>query len=114
MQLLAFYLSQGLVWVCELELSHMGKNNGIPDLVCEKFWYCNLHILSVCMCTHFVIRGCLIFIRAVIINVINHWGQNTNVIKKVDCKKPVQCTDFIFCFIFCHDCRNKVVVNDLQ
>ena len=31
-----FYLSHGLVWVCEIELSHMGKNNGNPDLVCEK------------------------------------------------------------------------------
>ena len=25
-----------LVWVCEIELSHMGKKNGNPDLVCEK------------------------------------------------------------------------------
>ena len=24
------------VLVCEKELSHMGKNNGNPDLVCEK------------------------------------------------------------------------------
>ena len=31
-----FYLSHGLVWVCEIELSHMGKSNGYPDLVCEK------------------------------------------------------------------------------
>ena len=30
------YLSCGLVRVCEIELSHMGKNNGYPDLVCEK------------------------------------------------------------------------------
>ena len=30
-----FYLSLGLVWVCEIEISHMGKNNGNPDLVCE-------------------------------------------------------------------------------
>ena len=31
-----FYLSLGLVWACEIEISHMGKNNGNPDLVCEK------------------------------------------------------------------------------
>ena len=22
--------------MCEIEISHMGKNNGNPDLVCEK------------------------------------------------------------------------------
>ena len=33
-----FYLSLGLVWVCELEISHMGKNNGNPDLVCENYF----------------------------------------------------------------------------
>ena len=27
----------GLVWVCEVQLSKMGKNNGNPDLVCETF-----------------------------------------------------------------------------
>ena len=31
-----FYLSHGLVRVCEIELSHMGKNNGNSYLVCEK------------------------------------------------------------------------------
>ena len=31
-----FYLSLGLVRVCEIESSHMGKNNGNPNLVCEK------------------------------------------------------------------------------
>ena len=25
----------GQVRVCEIEISHMGKNNGNPDLVCE-------------------------------------------------------------------------------
>ena len=34
------YLFHGLVWVCEIELSHilthMGKNNGNPDLLCDK------------------------------------------------------------------------------
>ena len=30
-----FYHSQ-IVWVCEIELSHMGKNNRNPDLVCQK------------------------------------------------------------------------------
>ena len=33
---LFFYLPHGLVWVSEIELSHMGKNNCYPDLVCEK------------------------------------------------------------------------------
>ena len=32
-RLFVFYLSHGLVQVCEIELSHMGKNNGNPDLV---------------------------------------------------------------------------------
>ena len=31
-----FNFSLGRVRVCEIELSHMGKNNGNPDLVCEK------------------------------------------------------------------------------
>ena len=31
-----FYLSHGLVQVCEIELSHLGKNNAKPDLVCEN------------------------------------------------------------------------------
>ena len=32
-----FYLSLvGLVRVCDVELSHMGKNVGNPDLVCEN------------------------------------------------------------------------------
>ena len=31
-----FYLFHGLVQVCEIELSHVGKINGNPDLVCEK------------------------------------------------------------------------------
>ena len=31
---LFFYLSLGLVWVCEI--SHMGKDNGNLGLVCEK------------------------------------------------------------------------------
>ena len=35
-RLFDFYLSLGLVWVCEIEKSHMGKNNENPDLVCEK------------------------------------------------------------------------------
>ena len=47
------YLSLGLVWVCEIEISHMGKNNGHPNLVCDNFLshphthdgflYCCLH-----------------------------------------------------------------------
>ena len=39
MLLFDFYLSHGLVQVCEIELSQMGKNNGNPDLVCEKYIY---------------------------------------------------------------------------
>ena len=31
-----FYLSLGLVWVCEIEIYHIGKNKGNPDVVCEK------------------------------------------------------------------------------
>ena len=31
-----YYLSHRLVRVCEIKLSHMGKNNGNPDLVSEK------------------------------------------------------------------------------
>ena len=31
-----FYLSLGLVRVCEIEISRMGKNNGYPNLVCQK------------------------------------------------------------------------------
>ena len=31
-----FYLSLGLVRVSEIELSHMGKNNGNPKRVCQK------------------------------------------------------------------------------
>ena len=33
---LFFYLSYGLVWVCEIEIAHMSKNNRNSDLVCEK------------------------------------------------------------------------------
>ena len=32
--IVGFYPSHGLVRVCEI----MGKNNGNPDLVCEKEW----------------------------------------------------------------------------
>ena len=35
-RLFVFYLSLGLVRVCEKELSHMGKNSGNLDLVCEN------------------------------------------------------------------------------
>ena len=35
-RLFVFYLSLGQLRVCEIEISHMGKNNGNPDLVCEK------------------------------------------------------------------------------
>ena len=36
MRLFVFYLSLGLVGVCGIELSHMGKNNGNSYLVCEN------------------------------------------------------------------------------
>ena len=35
-RLFVFYLSHGLVRICDIEFSHMGKNNGNPDLLCEK------------------------------------------------------------------------------
>ena len=38
--LFVFYLSHGPVWVCEIELSHMGKNNGNPNLVYENMPVC--------------------------------------------------------------------------
>ena len=36
MRLLVFYLSLGLVRVCEIEMYHMGENNDNPNLVREK------------------------------------------------------------------------------
>ena len=36
MRLFIFYLFLGLLQVCKIELSHMGKSNKKPDLVCEK------------------------------------------------------------------------------
>ena len=33
---LLFFNLLGLVQVCQIELSHMGKDNGNPDLVCEN------------------------------------------------------------------------------
>ena len=35
-RLFVFNLSHGLVRVCEIDSSHMGKNNGNSDLVIEK------------------------------------------------------------------------------
>ena len=32
-----FFRPHGLERVCELDLSQTGKNNGNPDLVCEKY-----------------------------------------------------------------------------
>ena len=37
------YLSRGLVQICEIELSHMGKNKGNPNLVCQNASY-------ICVC----------------------------------------------------------------
>ena len=45
-RLFIFYLSSGLARVCEIELSHMGKNNGNPDLVCENK---HMHIVKLLM-----------------------------------------------------------------
>ena len=39
MRLFVLYLFLGLIWVCEIEISHMGKNNGNPVLVRENFFY---------------------------------------------------------------------------
>ena len=39
--------------VCEKEISHMGENNGNPDLVCEKFFTFNAHI-SNCLLASFL------------------------------------------------------------
>ena len=36
--------------VCEKELSHMGKNNGNPDLVCEKFLSHDIQRSPIIMC----------------------------------------------------------------
>ena len=43
-----FYLSHGLVQVCEIELSHVGKNKGNPNLVWETKM-----VFSGCLCKHF-------------------------------------------------------------
>ena len=40
-----FYLSHGLVRVCEVKLSHMGKINRNPDLVCDRFRTNSLHVV---------------------------------------------------------------------
>ena len=37
-RLFVFYLSLGLVRMCEIEISHMGKSNRNLDLVCEKYF----------------------------------------------------------------------------
>ena len=52
-RLFVFHLSHGLVRVCEVELSHMGKNNGNPDLVCEKMRFVQAR-LKLC-CSHVTI-----------------------------------------------------------
>ena len=39
----SFLLSLGLVRVCEIEISYMGKNNGNPNLVCKKILYHTPH-----------------------------------------------------------------------
>ena len=44
-----FYLSHGLVRVCQIVLSYMGKNNGIPNLVCEKVGYFNCDFAVMCL-----------------------------------------------------------------
>ena len=46
MQLFILYLPLGLVRVCKIEISHVGKNKGNSDLVCEtlfSYWqfFCN-------------------------------------------------------------------------
>ena len=41
-----FYLSHGLVWLFEIELTHMAKNNGNPDLVCENAYSFTARLLN--------------------------------------------------------------------
>ena len=36
MRAFRYHLSHRLVWVCEIELSQMGKNKGNPDLVFDN------------------------------------------------------------------------------
>ena len=43
LMLFVFYLSHGLIWVCEIEIFQMDKDNGNPDLVCEKGHNYTLH-----------------------------------------------------------------------
>ena len=44
------YLSNGLVRACEIQLSHIGKNNGSPDLVCENVSVPLMNVVRVSMC----------------------------------------------------------------
>ena len=37
-RMFVFYLSNGLVGVCEIELYHISKNSGNPDLLCKIFF----------------------------------------------------------------------------
>ena len=37
-RLIVFYLSHGLVRVCEIEISQTGKIKGNPEIVCEKYF----------------------------------------------------------------------------
>ena len=39
-----FFFPTRLIWVCEIELSHMGKNNRNLGVVCEK--YCSFTHVS--------------------------------------------------------------------
>ena len=58
-----FYLSHKLVWVCEIELLHMGKNNGNPNQVCDNvnnFLFCSILFkiwLHAFICRFFLIYG---------------------------------------------------------
>ena len=45
--------------MCEIEISYMGKNNGNPDLVCEKnVLFCDIMILQDCV-ESLLIRACV-------------------------------------------------------
>ena len=64
-RLFDFYLSRVLERVYEIELSHVGKNNGNRDLVCEKTLYLCYVLTALCVsvfCVSSSRRLCLWYI----------------------------------------------------
>ena len=86
-RLFVFYLFNGLVWVCRIDLSHMAKNNGNPDQE-EKAWYLTLTVfLLIMFCvivvlpdhTHFRFSLVLIAKTNIIGSDVNaHWHSLAN------------------------------------